>query len=63
MSTTAIPDEATRDRLAAEGVEIINKMVTNMDMPHIVAQMRKLESYNDAVAAAKPWMPSAGAKK
>lgn len=63
MSTTAIPDEATRDRLAAEGVEIINKMVANMDMPHIVAQMRKLESYNDAVAAAKPWMPSAGAKK
>ena len=38
-------------------------MVANMDMPHIVAQMRKLESYNDAVAAAKPWMPSAGAKK
>ena len=63
MSTTAIPDEATRDRLAAEGVEIINKMVANMDMPHIVAQMRELESYNDAVAAAKPWMPSAGAKK
>ena len=63
MSTTAIPDEATRDRLAAEGVEIINKMVANMDMPHIVAQMRNLESYNDAVAAAKPWMPSAGAKK
>ena len=34
-----------------------------MDMPHVVEQIRNLEAYNDAVAAKKPWMPSAGAKK
>ena len=63
MSTTAIPDEATRDRLAAEGEALIDELVRRMDMPHVVDQMRKLEAYNDAVAAAKPWMPSAGKKK
>ena len=63
MSTTAIPDEATRDRLAAEGEALIDELVRRMDMPHVVDQMRKLEAYNDAVAAAKPWMPSAGRKK
>ena len=63
MSTTAIPDEAARDRLAAEGEELIVRLVERMDMPHIVEQMRRLEDYNDAVAAAKPWMPSAGKKK
>lgn len=63
MSTTAIPDEATRDRLAAEGEALIDELVRRMDMPHVVDQMRRLEAYNDAVAAAKPWMPSAGKKK
>ena len=63
MSTTAIPDEATRDRLAAEGEALIDELVRRMDMPHVVDPMRKLEAYNDAVAAAKPWMPSAGKKK
>ena len=63
MSTTAIPDEATRDRLAAEGEALIDELVRRMDMPHVVDQMRRLEAYNDAVAAAKPWMPSAGKKE
>lgn len=63
MSTTAIPDEAARDRLADEGEALIKKLVKRMDMPHVVEQMRKLEAYNDAVAAEKPWMPSAYNKK
>ena len=63
MSTTAIPDEAARDALAAEGEALICELVRRMDMPHVVDQMRKLEAYNDAVAAEKPWMPSAAAKK
>ena len=63
MSTTAIPDEAARDALAAEGEALICELVCRMDMPHVVDQMRKLEAYNDAVAAEKPWMPSAAAKK
>ncbi len=63
MSTTAVPDEETRNALADEGERIISEMVRRMDMPHVVEQMRKLEAYNDAVAAKKPWIPSAGAKK
>lgn len=63
MSTTAIPDEETRNTLAAEGEKLINSLVQRMDMPHVVEQIRNLEAYNDAVAAKKPWMPSAGAKK
>lgn len=59
MSTTAIPDEAARNKLADEGEALINELVKRMDMPHVVEQMRKLEEYNDAVAAKKPWMPSA----
>ena len=63
MSTTAIPDVETRNALAAEGEELIAQLVERMDLPHVVEQMRKLEAYNDQVAAEKPWMPSAGAKK
>lgn len=63
MSTTAIPDEATRDKLAVEGEALIKELVSRMDMPHVVEQMRHLEAYNNAVAAEKPWMPSAYNKK
>lgn len=63
MSTTAVPDEAAREKLAAEGEALINELVRRMDMPHVVEQMRRLEAYNDAVAAEKPWMPSAKCKK
>ena len=63
MSTTAIPDEAARDKLAEEGEALINELVARMDMPHVVEQMRSLEAYNSAVAAQKPWMPSAYNKK
>lgn len=59
MSTTAIPDEETRERLADRGLEIIQKMVDAADMPHIVDQMAKLKDYNDAAAERYPWMPSA----
>ena len=63
MSTTAVPDAETRAKLAAEGAALIDQLVQRMDMPHIVEQMRNLEAYNDAVAAQRPWMPSAGAHK
>lgn len=59
MSTTAIPDEAARQKLADEGEQLINELVTRMDMPHVVEQMRRLEDYNHGVEAAHPWMPSA----
>lgn len=63
MSTTAIPDEAAREKLACEGVGIINSMVERMELPHIVAQMRKLESYNQKVSEKCPWVPFNQKKK
>ena len=59
MSTTAIPDAETRQKLADEGQEIIEKMVERMDMPHVVEQMQKLQEYNKETEAKYPWMPSA----
>ena len=46
MSTPAIPDEETRQRLADEGEELIKALVTRMDLPHVAEQMRNLEAYN-----------------
>ena len=57
MSTTAIPDEASREALAQEGVEIIEKTVELLDLPHIVSQMKDLEQYNQEVAEKCPWVP------
>ena len=59
MSTTAIPDAKTRQKLADEGQTIIEKMVERMDMPHIVEQMQKLQEYNRETEEKYPWMPSA----
>lgn len=63
MSTPAIPDEETRQRMADEGEALILELVERMDMPHVVAQMRELEAYNNKVEADHPWMPSAYNKK
>lgn len=60
MSTPAIPDEATRAALAAEGRGLIQALVNRMDMPHVVEQMRNLETYNRQVAETHPWVPYAG---
>lgn len=59
MSTTAIPDEETRKRLADEGQKLIETLVNRMDLPHIADQMRSLEAYNHANEEKYPWMPSA----
>lgn len=63
MSTPAIPDEETRNRLANEGEALINKIVNGMDMTNVVAQMRNLEAYTNEVEKERPWMPSAWNKK
>lgn len=63
MSTPAIPDEAARQALADEGQALIEALVQRMDMPHITAQMRSLEAYNDAAGRQYPWMPSVYHKK
>lgn len=59
MSTTAIPDEQTRQKLADEGEALIGELVARMNLPHVVAQMRDLEAYNHQVEERCPWMPSA----
>lgn len=58
MSTTAVPDEETRNRLANEGAELIEQMVERMNLTHVVEQMRKLEEYNKEVEEKCPWVPS-----
>ena len=58
MSTTAISDEETRNKLAIEGSEIIEQMVERMNLVHVVEQMRKLEKYNQEVEKKCPWVPS-----
>ena len=59
MSTPDIPDIETRNTMAARGEELIDKMVANMDMPHVVEQLRKLEAYGLENEEKFPWMPSA----
>ena len=59
MSTTAIPDAETRNKLADEGSELIEALVERMDLKHITDQMRKLEAYNKENEKKYPWMPSA----
>lgn len=58
MSTTAIPDEVTREKLADEGVQIIEAMTQKMNIPHIVEQMRNIEDYNRKIEEKCPWVPS-----
>lgn len=59
MSTPDIPNEETRQRLADEGQELIERLVERMDIPHVVEQMRNLEAYNKENEEKYPWMPSA----
>ena len=59
MPTPDIPDLQTRDRMAANGEKVIDKLVETMNMPHVVEQLRKLEAYGLENEKKYPWMPSA----
>ncbi len=63
MPTPDIPDLATRDRMAAKGVELICGMVERMDMPHVVEQMKALEQYCKENEEKYPWLPAAWNRK
>ena len=63
MSTSDIPDIATRDAMAESGEAIITKMAERMDMPHVVEQLRKLEQYGLENEEKYPWMPAAWNRK
>lgn len=60
MSTPSIPNEDTREALAKRGGELIDALVEGMEMARVVNQMSRLRQYNDKVAKAHPWIPSAG---
>ena len=57
--TTEIPDAETRQWMADEGQVIIEKLVERLNLPHVVAQLRKLEEYGLENEQKYPWMPSA----
>ncbi len=59
MPTPDIPDVETRSAMAARGADIITKMVERMDMPHVAAQLRRLEEYGLENEKKYPWMPAA----
>lgn len=61
--TTAIPDEETRQKMADEGQELIEKLVERLNVSHVVEQMRKLEEYGLENEEKYPWMPSAWNRK
>ena len=57
--TPDIPDIETRDRMAENGEKVIDKLVSAMNMPHVVEQLRKLEAYGLENEKKFPWMPAA----
>lgn len=63
MSTTAIPTEEKRNELAAEGKEIIERLVDAMDIKKTVQDMRDLECFQAQLMERYPWMPSAYERK
>ncbi|MBR3839655.1 MAG: creatininase family protein [Erysipelotrichales bacterium] len=58
-ATVALPDESTRKEYADLGVEMIDELVKRFNMPHVVEQMQRLETYGKENEAKYPWMPSA----
>lgn len=58
-STTPLPDKETRQRIADQGQQLVEKLVERFDMPHVVEQMQKLEQYGIENEQKYPWMPSA----
>ena len=59
VPTTAIPDTETRQRMADEDQVIIEKLVERLNLPHVVAHLRKLEEYGLENEQKYPWTPSA----
>lgn len=57
--TPDIPDVETRDRMAENGEQVIDRLVETMNMPHVVEQLRKLEAYGLENEKKYPWMPAA----
>lgn len=59
MSTTPIPDEASRRELAETGKQLIDQLVHTMDMKQVVEDLRDLTAFNQDVMEKYPWVPAA----
>ena len=59
MATSAIPDVETRDRMAEEGLVLLNKMVDAIDFPTLLKEMAIQEEYLDDVYKRFPHVPAA----
>jgi len=59
MATSAIPDVETRDRMAEEGLVLLNKMVDTIDFPTLLKEMAIQEEYLDDVYKRYPHVPAA----
>ena len=49
--------------MADEGQELIEKFVEHLNLPRVVEQMQKLETYGLENEEKYPWMPSAWNKR
>lgn len=62
-ATTAIPDKETRNRMADEGIELLNKMADAIDMPKIIEEMDIQADYLEGVFNLYPNTPAAFNRK
>ena len=58
-STTAIKSEEHRKEMAELGKVLIDKMVSNMNMPKVVEDLKNLKEFEDKIMEKYPWMPAA----
>ena len=59
MPTPAIPNAETRKMIADRGEQFIDKMISDMNIPHMVEQLRRVDAYNQDVIEKNPWVPAA----
>lgn len=59
LRNTSVKADAYFLVMADEGQVIIEKLVERLNLPHVVAQLQKLEEYGLENEQKYPWMPSA----
>ncbi len=59
MSTSMIPTEEVREKLANEGRPIIEELVRRINMEKVVEDMRLLDEFEQEVMKRYPWIPAA----
>lgn len=62
MPTPALPDAKTRKIVADRGEKFIDQMILDMNVPHMVEQLRRVDAYNQDIINKNPWVPAAHKK-